>query len=471
MTFNSFSYVFVFLPVVAIVCAALRRGLGARAAQLWILAASLAFYAWSDPWHLPLLLGSIAVNGLVARGLGEKAPHRRPLFWAGIAMNIGLLCLFKYVNFALRGLAMLGLPALALPDWRFPLGISFFTLTQVMYLVDCYEGLIPASNLLDHATFVSFFPYVISGPLTRAKSMIRQLGGTPPDAQPGVDRLAGGLYLFSMGLFKKVIFADSFARVADIGYGSIGGWSSMEAWIFSLAYTFQIYFDFSGYSDMALGSARILGFEIPKNFNAPLRSRTVTEFWQRWHISLSGFITTYLYTPILRSFKVATPSRAVAATMAAMTIAGLWHGPSWTFIVFGALHGLALSVNQLWKRKKRKLPAPLAWAMTFVFVNLSFIFFRSPNLGTAWGIVTRLVPLHQALGTSVVSTVRTMGVTTLVPPLLAGVAAAFVGKTSDELARDFRPSYATSLGTVARLLPSLLYMNSSIAKAFVYFAF
>ncbi len=284
-------------------------------------------------------------------------------------------------------------------------------------------------------------------------------------------RIARGLYQFSLGLFKKVAFADTFARVATAGFGAAGQCSTLEAWCASVAYSLQIYFDFSGYSDMAIGSALVLGIEIPNNFNAPYRAKTVIEFWQRWHISLSSFITTYLYTPILRSFKKATLRTAAVATMLSMLIAGLWHGPSWNFVVFGGLHGVGLVINQYWKKTKRKLPGPLAWALTFCFVNVAFIFFRSPDLRTAWHLILKLVPSRGGLGTAVLANVSIFDHLTFFPTVLAGIPAAFLGKSSDELARGFRPSYATALATVALLLGGLLYLNSTAAQQFIYFNF
>jgi alginate O-acetyltransferase complex protein AlgI len=472
MPFSSFRYL-VFLPlVVAVQALVLRRG-GARAGQALVLVASLVFYGWSQPSNLPILAGSILANWALARWMAatKDGGRKRRILVLGLALNIAVLCFFKYTTFFLGGLFSLGLPAFPLPTWGFPLGVSFFTLQQVMYLVDCYEGLVPPSGLFDHATFVALFAYVISGPLSRAKSMVRQLHAPGATGDARHDQIARGLHLFSMGLFKKVVFADSFGRVADLGYASVGDCSTLEAWAFSLAYTFQIYFDFSGYSDMAMGSALAVGLEIPRNFNVPFRSRTVIEFWQRWHISLSAFITTYLYTPILRSFKKATPRTASVATLAAMTIAGLWHGPSWTFVVYGAMHGAALVVNQYWKKTKRKLPAPVAWALTFSFVNLAFIVFRAPDLATAAALARRLVAGHDVLGTSVLHSVHAIGVVTVVPPLVCGAVAAFFGRSADDLAREMRPSLATSLGSAAMLLASCLFMNSTISRGFVYFAF
>ena len=235
-----------------------------------------------------------------------------------------------------------------------------------MYLVDCYEGLSPALILFDHATFVSFFPYVISGPIAKSKRMVHQFdnfGGVPDERSTLIAR---GLYQFSIGLFKKVILADAFASIANLGFGTGSRLSAAEAWIFSVCYTMQIYFDFSGYSDMAIGSAMMLSVEVPRNFDAPLRSKSIIEFWQRWHISLTNFITTYLYTPILKKFERATLTASAISTLIAMTIAGLWHGPSWTFVAYGAIHGCGLAINQFWRKKKMpKIPAFASWLLDF----------------------------------------------------------------------------------------------------------
>jgi alginate O-acetyltransferase complex protein AlgI len=473
MLFNSFAYVLFFLPICALGHALIRARAGRRAGEIWLLLSSLFFYGWAKPGNLPLLLGSIAVNWALARAMAAaEGTRRRRLLILGLALNISFLCLFKYLAFFCSGLFALGVPRFALPGWDFPLGISFFTIQQVMYLVDCYEKLSPASALRDHATFVSFFPYVTSGPLARAKSLVGQLATAPPASGVArADAAARGLFLFALGLGKKVILADSFARVADLGFAQTGQWSTLEAWAFSVAYSLQIYFDFSGYSDMAMGSAALVGVDIPRNFNAPYRARTVTEFWQRWHISLSSFITTYLYTPILQSFKRATLATAAVATLLSMAIAGLWHGPAWTYVIFGVLHGAALVVNQYWKKTKRKLPRPLGWALTFAFVNLTFIFFRSPNLSTALHVGALLLPRPGGLAHGVLAQVRTIGIVAVVPPLLIGAALAFLGKTSNDAAKDLETSPATALGTAALLIVSLLYMNSNLAKSFVYFNF
>ena len=472
MIFNSFAYLLVFLPVVVLAYALLERIAGRRVAQAWLLISSLFFYSYAKPQFVVLLLGSIVVNWFLSNTMMRQPTEnaRLRLLQLGLFCNIAFLCSFKYVNFVIHSLSALNVPIPALPDWDFPLGISFFTLTQIMYLVDTYQEMNKPHSLFDHATFVSMFPYIISGPLVRARLLTPQLHQSPaPEAR--IEMACRGVFLFSIGLAKKVILADSFARVADAGFGSGQSYSTLEAWIFSIAYSLQIYFDFSGYSDMALGSAWMLGIDIPQNFNGPYRSKTITEFWQRWHISLSNFITNYLFTPLLRSMGKATIRTSVIATIVAMGIAGLWHGPSWNFILFGLLHGVALACAQIWKKRKLKMPDWAGWLLTFVFVNISFIFFRSPNLGAALHMVKSLLPHAPLLDRSALSAVLPSTPTLLVKPVAIGVVLAFFFKTSAELAKEFQPHPVTAGAVLCLVVVCFYFLNSTVAKTFVYFAF
>jgi D-alanyl-lipoteichoic acid acyltransferase DltB (MBOAT superfamily) len=222
---------------------------------------------------------------------------------------------------------------------------------------------------------------------------------------------------------------------------------------------------------MAVGCAWMLGIDIPQNFNAPYISKSISEFWKRWHISLSNFITDYLYTPILRSLGKATITTSVIAILIAMTITGLWHGPAWTFVVFGALHGCALAINQVWRRRKMRLPAWLGWLLTFVFVDVSFVFFRSPNIPFALHMLNSMLPHGNLFGTTALTGVIPMNVHVLLKPVAVGVVLAFFFKTSQQLAEKFRPTHFAALATAALLLVSLFFMNSTVAKEFVYFAF
>src|SRR5450432_678762 len=457
MLFNSFRFLFVFLPAVCIVYYLSARYLPVRAAKLVLVAASLVFYSFGSLTALPLLVGSILFNYVAGKAIGSAAEKRRKQILIGaLATNIALLASFKYVNFALGSMAAFTHWKVALPSWEFPLGISFFTLQQVMYLVDCRDGLVQPNDLLTHAAFVSFFPSVISGPITRARQMVPQLDQA---LKTNADRISQGIRLFAIGLFKKVVLADAFSRIADPGFSLPGGISTLEAWASSFGYTFQIYFDFSGYTDMALAAALFLGYTLPINFNIPYRSHSVTEFWQRWHITLSNFITAYLFTPIVKSFKKVTLLNSSLATLLAMAIAGLWHGPAATFITFGTLHGVGLVVNQWWRRKiKKAVPKPMAWAATLVFVNLGFVFFRSANMADAWKMCVALLPHHNLLSLAVIRGAVPMGEMLLIVPLLiAGVIVAFLGPSSTVLSEKMKPTLTTAFATACLILIAMIY--------------
>jgi D-alanyl-lipoteichoic acid acyltransferase DltB (MBOAT superfamily) len=472
MLFNSFPFLLAFLPIVAIIYAVLERSGPSWSRQAWLLAASLFFYGYAKPSYLPLLGASVLFNWWIGQAIGSRQDEngRRLFLRIGLTVNVGLLCAVKYTHFLLGPAISLLNPQISLPVWEFPLGLSFFTLTQVMYLVDTYQNQNPANSLFDHSTFVSMFPYVTSGPLVHARSLVPQLR----NVQSGDARwelACRGLYLFAIGLAKKVILADSFAKVADTGFNTPVHFSTLEAWIFTFAYGFQLYFDFSGYSDMAVGASWMLGIDIPQNFNGPFRSQSISEFWQRWHISLSNFITNYLYTPLLRSMGRATVRTSIIATLVAMTIAGVWHGPAWTFVIFGLLHGIGLAVNQAWRKHKLKMPDSLAWLCTFLFVNITFVFFRSPNLQTSFAMLRAMLPHSNLFGYDALRNVIPLTPTLIVRPVVIGVVLTFLAKSSLDLAKDFRRTPRTALAAAVLISVALLYINSSPAKQFVYFFF
>jgi D-alanyl-lipoteichoic acid acyltransferase DltB (MBOAT superfamily) len=471
MLFNSFRFTLLFLPLTAGIYALLGARATHRVRQTWILICSVFFYAVGQTSNLPLLLASIVFNWAVARAMMSRpeAKARRILLGCGIGVDIGALFLFKYFNFLLHSLAFLFPAGHLLPDWNIPLGLSFFTLTQVMYLVDTYHGLNGPNSLFDHATVVTFFPYLTSGPLVRLRAVAPQLrGASRQDGYPDV--VCRGLYLFSLGIAKKVILADSFTAVADAGFNCIRDFSLFEAWAFTVAFLFQLYFDFSGYSDMAVGAAWMMGIDIPQNFNGPLRATSVTEFWQRWHISLSTFITNYLYTPILRSMRRATLSASVVATILAMALAGLWHGPAWTYVLYGFSHGVALATNQVWRRSKLNMPDWAGWLVTQMFAAASLVFFRAADTQSAMRMLSRLVPHANALDTSALKAVP-VSASVIGVPVIAALIAAYAPQSSTKLASAFRPTVSTAVKTAALLLASMMFMNSAPAKQFVYFGF
>ncbi len=486
MSFNSFPFVILFLPLVVVGYRLVLLKISLRTARGVLLVASFTFYGFHRWTHLPILLGSILLNFGVARRIAKlEGRARLRWLWTGILVNLAILSTFKYAGVLGGLLGRASGSTLALPDWGFPLGISFFTLQQVAYLVDVYENLLTPQRLTIHALFVSFFPYVTAGPISRGKQMIPQLelGGLERDRALDV---AQGLAMFATGLFKKVVFAECFRTIVDKGMADPFALSSVEAWVCSLAYSMQIYFDFSGYSDMALGAALMLGFDIPRNFDAPYRSRSIIEFWQRWHISLSQFITTYLYTPIIRLFRRATTRTAAVATMTSMLIAGVWHGSSWNFVIFGGLHGAGLVANQYWKKKsKRRLPAIAAWALTLAWVNIAFIFFRLPDLHSALHVSRMLIPFAnpfrgagvflsasaQTGMLQIVDITRRPALWTVGIPALIAAPLAVLGPTSHWWFDNFRPTIARAAVVAALLLIAFLFMNSANATDFIYFRF
>ena len=460
MPFNSLSFVLLFMPaVVALYYARLDR----LQPKVFILVVSLLSYGIAQPRSLPLLFVSILFNWVISRQMrsqGTQASRQRWLV-AGLVANVGFLCWFKYLDFIFSNVALITGIRYSVPHMIWPLGISFFTLQQIMYLVDCYEDLIPANDLLGHTAFVSFFAYITAGPITRSHQVVPQMQ-SPEIRNVDYARLARAVMLFWLGLSKKVVLADNLALVGSTlpaGYTSL-----LDTWFVVIAYALQIYFDFSGYSDMAKAVALMFNIEIPSNFNTPYRALSVTEFWQRWHITLTRFITTYLYTPIMRSFRRATLGISVGATIIAMFICGLWHGGAWTYVIWGTLHGVALGFNQIWKRYKLRLPDPVAWVLTFAFLNIGFAFFRAPDVPSA------LLTLKAMFGSGVHGwSFLHFG---LIPRDLLLIcicmALACLGKNSDQIADEFTPSWRSAVAAAALGLVSLVYLNSTLSKVFIY---
>jgi D-alanyl-lipoteichoic acid acyltransferase DltB (MBOAT superfamily) len=362
----------------------LRLTLGALA---WLFLSSLVFYGWWNWEHLPLFATSIIFNFtcsrliLLCRDQHSREDRARWLLGFGILMNLILLSYYKYSNFFLQTGAEIFGYSFTPQEIPLPLAVSFFTIQQIVFLVDTFEGLCPNVSALRYAVYVSFFPHLIAGPIVLHNELIPQLSRTRSKIfNPALG--VQGLLILSIGLIKKVLIADTLSVWANRGFDGFGSISFCEAWTSSIAYSLQLYFDFSGYSDMAVGAALLFNLKLPINFRSPYRASNLITFWQNWHITLSRFITSYLYVPILRLFLSITFASAMFATLAAMLIAGLWHGADWRFIVFGGMHGIGLVINHIWRRKKYSMPRYLGWAITFFWVNLSFVVFRSSNLAS-----------------------------------------------------------------------------------------
>jgi alginate O-acetyltransferase complex protein AlgI len=393
MLFNSPQFIFFFLPVTFIVYTLLdRRGLG-FAARLWLVASSIFFYGWWNIAYLPLLVGSVLVNFGIGTQLNSattrhKHAYRKALLAAGIAANLALLAYFKYADFLIGNLNTLVDSDYSLPKIVLPLAISFFTFQQIAYLVDNYHTEAREQSFVNYALFISFFPQLIAGPIVHHKEMMPQFGFRP-GMQQRYRNISLGLFIFSIGLFKKAILADTFAQWATLGFDEKSTLGFLEAWITSFSYTFQLYFDFSGYTDMAIGAALLFNIKLPINFNSPYKALTIQDFWRRWHITLSRFLRDYLYIPL--GGNRYSQWRTCINLMITFILGGLWHGAGWMFVCWGALHGAALVIHRLWQKLGYKLPTVLGWALTFNFVNFAWIFFRAKDMGDALKVIQAML--------------------------------------------------------------------------------
>jgi alginate O-acetyltransferase complex protein AlgI len=387
MLFNSYDYLLWFLPGTLVVFFLLGRR--PFAAQVWLTVASLFFYGWWNPWHLPLILGSIAFNFGIARLLQGGAA--RAVLALGVAVNLAVLGVFKYADFFLANAAHFVGDAPPLLHLALPLGISFFTFTQIAYLVDVYRRKAQEPVLANYALFVTFFPHLLAGPILHHSEMMPQFADKS-NKRPQWDNIAAGAFLLTIGLVKKVLIADTFAPIADAGFGAPATLTAPAAWLAVLAYTMQIYFDFSGYTDMALGAARLFNIRMPINFDSPYRATDIRDFWYRWHITLSRFLREYLYIPL--GGNRSGDARTAANILATFFLGGLWHGAAWTFVIWGVLHGIAMIVFRAWGRFGKPLPRGLAWALTFVFVMTTWVFFRATSLDSALAMLQAMAGMN-----------------------------------------------------------------------------
>ena len=393
MLFNSYAFIFAFLPTTFLIYFFLNKQKLTLASKVWLIAASLFFYSWWNILYFPLIILSILVNYFTSRVLIDGKKRKKPFLLLGLSFNLGLLGYFKYTDFFITNVnQVLGTP-IPLMNLALPLAISFYTLQQIAFLVDSYGGLVKERNFLDYAIFVLFFPQLIAGPIVHHKEMMPQFAAVK-NKIINYKNIATGLYVFSIGLFKKVVIADTFAVWATAGHHHAEALNFLEAWAASLSYTFQLYFDFSGYTDMAIGAALLFNIRLPDNFRSPYKATGVIEFWQRWHMTLTRFITTYIYTPIVRSFHTFNFHRAMLASMIAMLIAGFWHGAAWTFVLFGFLHGLGIVINHYFRKTQIKINRFFAWFITFNFLNFTFVIFRAESMAGAREMFNGMMGLH-----------------------------------------------------------------------------
>jgi D-alanyl-lipoteichoic acid acyltransferase DltB (MBOAT superfamily) len=395
-------FIFAFLPVVLIGYYALNKLRLVFAAKSWLLVSSLFFYGWWKTSYVPLLVFSIFVNYILANQMLAQTKRiknpisSRSLVCFGIVFNVLLLGYFKYVDFFIGNFNFFIGTELDFLKVALPLGISFFTLQQIAFLIDAYEGLGEEQSFIDYALFVSFFPQLIAGPIVHHRQMMPQFQKIRNKVfHPR--NFAIGLFIFTAGLFKKAVIADSFSVWATRGFDEWQVLTFFEAWSTSICYTLQIYYDFSGYTDMAIGIGLMFNILLPHNFNSPYKATSIVDFWKRWHITLTSFVTTYIYTPIVRFFRKITFGKTMFAIFLAMFVSGFWHGAAWSFVAWGTMHGLALILNHWWRKRNLPMPSWLGWFLTFNFVNASFVVFRAKDLGDALKVLKGMVGLSGIL--------------------------------------------------------------------------
>lgn len=467
MLFNSTFFIFVFLPLTFAVYFVLTKTRLILASRAWLVLASLFFYSYWNIAYLPLILISMTFNYAIGTGLAKHAARspkplvsRKTILYSSVTANLLLLGYYKYSGFFISNLRHLAGVDLNLSNIVLPLGISFFTFTQMAYLVDSYRGECREYDFLNYVLFVTFFPHLIAGPILHHKDLMPQFD-EPKKKVLNYKNIASGLYLFFIGLFKKVLLADTFAVWANEGFDHAVALSFVNAWMTSLSYTFQLYFDFSGYIDMALGAALLFNIELPINFHSPYQARNIQDFWRRWHITLSKFLRDYLYIPLGGNKK--GELRTYGNLFLTFLLGGLWHGASWTFVFWGALHGAAMVLHRLWSRLNFKMNQALAWLLTFNFVNAGWVLFRAKNGEDALKVFRGMSGLNGP-GFEDISNLKRKAIA-----IGAIFAVVLLARNTVQLRAQFRPNWKTA--AFCLLLAVAGIMNLTKVSEFIYFNF
>ncbi len=394
----------------------------------------------------------------------NKSFSKKSILIFGIVANLSLLGYFKYADFFIANLNIAISSNVNLLHLVLPLAISFFTFQQIAYLVDSYRGETKEYDFLNYALFVTFFPQLIAGPIVHHKEMMPQFA-SKWNMVKNYKNIALGLFIFSIGLFKKVVIADTFAVWATAGFDTATTLNLIEAWATSLSYTFQLYFDFSGYTDMAIGIALLFNIKLPINFNSPYKALNIQDFWRRWHITLSRFLRDYVYIPLGGNKKGSF--RTYNNLLATFVIGGLWHGAGWTFIFWGFLHGLALIIHRVWTNLGFKMNTILAWFITFNFVNIAWIFFRAKEWDDAIKVLSGMFGFNEIIIN------RPFINVSMKDEIYAWIFVSFIlvlfFKNSMEKRDSFKPNYKLAFLTVFCFIFAVLSLNK--VSEFLYFNF
>ncbi len=478
MIFSSYYFIFWFLPLTLLFYHGALLFRCAFLAKLVLLSASLIFYSLWKAEFLPIFLATILLNYFIARRFQERVTsssqrtHKESaLMGVGLIGNFGLLFYYKYLAFFAQQANLLFGTQFVTEKIIMPLGISFFTFMQMSYLFESYQGRVKErTSLIDYLQFITFFPHLIAGPIILHKELIPQFND-PARMRFIPENVAQGIFLFAIGLFKKVVIADSFAEYVTIPFDT-GSAEAVRAWPGALGFTLQLYFDFSGYMDMAMGMAKMINFDLPINFDSPFRATNISAFWRRWHMTMTRFFMSYVFMPLaIRAARkhadnptstwIAFVEATAGPILLTFLLAGIWHGAGWTFIVFGLWHGVGLVVHRLWEKTGLKLHPVPAWILTFLFVVIGFVFFRAPNLANAALVIGGLFGLNE------------LGMKpewqALVFLMLPALALTLLPSNSQTMAISFQPSWRSFIFTMLLFSLSLFLINRQ--TAFLYWQF
>ena len=476
MVFSSYETIFLFLPIVLIGYFGLSKVKNSLFQKLLLIGASLFFYAYFNPIYLLIILSSIVVNYVLAKAIvrfDERAQLRKAALVVGILFNIGLLGYFKYYDFFISNINAVFGVNFNLKNILLPLGISFFTFQQLSFLISVYKKQEKIENLLNYSLFVVFFPQLVAGPIVLYSEMIPQFSDEE-NRYFNADNFAKGIYVFCIGLFKKVVIADTVSLFVDNGFG-LGSFSASIAWSVALSYTMQIYFDFSGYSDMAIGLGKMFNINIPTNFTSPYTSESVTVFWRKWHITLGRALSTYIYLPLGGNRK--GPWRTYLNLVITFLVSGLWHGAAWTFVVWGALHGIIVVLERLLKNVLVKIPKGIRIACTFLIVNFLWVLFRATSFDQALSIYKGMFNFSN-LGLSGLQKLTLDGIVDFPSPvailyvlgiLLLLLCVVFFTKNSQQRTAEFKLSNKTMFATAMLFIISVIHLSR--LSTFIYFNF
>lgn len=389
MLFNSYVFILVFLPIVLLLYYLLNKTKKYTLGKILLFVASVVFLAHAGISNVLVLIGSFLINYIDNKIIyrTKKQSVKKAALVIGIICNVICLGFFKYTNFFIDNINLASGVNISHLNIMLPIGISFYTFQQIAYLVDNFRGEAPDYGILDYSLFVTFFPKVIQGPIAYHNELIPQFNDEIRK-KFNFNNFSRGLAIFSMGLSKKVLLADNFGKIVDYGFNAIPSLNSFEAILVMLSYTLQLYLDFSGYCDMAIGIASMLNIDLPWNFKSPYKAKNISEFWKCWHITLTRFLTKYIYFPLGGNRKGAV--RTYINIMIVYLVSGIWHGVGYTFIVWGIMHGLATVFYRIFKKHYEKIPGFIQWILTFSFVNVAWVFFRADSISSACDLLKQI---------------------------------------------------------------------------------